>query len=117
MRVACHSVRRLFHPDNYTNAPAEVRTKMVEAYRLVSESRGSGAPGGTGFTTIFSTPRAFAALDEEGRIHAWGSSYAGGYVGASGNFAGSIQRGVQKTYEYTTEKRDRRPRHVRRDEQ
>jgi hypothetical protein len=30
---------RLFHPDNYTNAPAEVRTKMVEAYRLVSESR------------------------------------------------------------------------------
>ena len=29
----------LFHPDNYTNAPAEVRTKMVEAYRLVSESR------------------------------------------------------------------------------
>ena len=25
--------------DNYTNAPAEVRTKMVEAYRLVSESR------------------------------------------------------------------------------
>ena len=30
---------RLFHPDNYTNAAAEVRTKMVEAYRLVSESR------------------------------------------------------------------------------
>ena len=41
-KVSTHRDRklmRLFHPDNYTNAPAEVRTKMVEAYRLVSESR------------------------------------------------------------------------------
>ena len=41
-RVDAHRDRklmRLFHPDHYTNAPAEVRTKMVEAYRLVSESR------------------------------------------------------------------------------
>ena len=41
-KVSTHRDRklmRLFHPDNYTNAAAEVRTKMVEAYRLVSESR------------------------------------------------------------------------------
>ena len=41
-KVSTHRDRklmRLFHPDNYTNAPVEVRTKMVEAYRLVSESR------------------------------------------------------------------------------
>ena len=30
---------RFFHPDNYMNAPTEVRAKLVEAYRLVSESR------------------------------------------------------------------------------
>ena len=35
---------------------------------------GSGAPSGTGFTALFSTDYAFAALDEQGRIHAWGSS-------------------------------------------
>ena len=29
---------RFFHPDNYMNAPTEVRAKL-EAYRLVSESR------------------------------------------------------------------------------
>ena len=35
-----------------------------------SNSGGSGAPSGTGFTAIFSNWQAFAALDEQGAIHA-----------------------------------------------
>ena len=37
-----------------------------------------GAPSGTGFVAIFSTHWAFTALDDEGRLHAWGSSGYGG---------------------------------------
>ena len=44
---------------------------------------GSGAPSGTGFTAIFST-EAFAALDDQGRIHAWGNSDCGGSGAPSG---------------------------------
>ena len=37
-----------------------------------------GAPVGTGYTSIFSTGRAFAALDEAGLITTWGDAGRGG---------------------------------------
>ena len=52
----------------------------------------TGAPSGTGFTALFSTVWAFATLDEEGRIHAWGDSTYGG-SGACGAQAGTPTQG------------------------
>ena len=46
---------------------------------------GSGAPSGTGFTAIFSTADAFAALHESGTVHVWGSGYLGGIGAPSGS--------------------------------
>jgi hypothetical protein len=39
---------------------------------------GSGAPSGSGYTKIYSTSRAFAALKADGSIKAWGDSDYGG---------------------------------------
>jgi hypothetical protein len=42
----------------------------------------TGAPSGGGYTKIYSTEGAFAALKTNGSITAWGSSDAGGTKGA-----------------------------------
>ncbi|VVM24539.1 hypothetical protein BSPWISOXPB_4557 [uncultured Gammaproteobacteria bacterium] len=39
---------------------------------------GTGAPSGNGYTNIYSTSAAFAALKADGSIVAWGSSSDGG---------------------------------------
>jgi hypothetical protein len=39
---------------------------------------GTGAPSGSGYTKIYSTMRAFAAVKADGSIKVWGSPYAGG---------------------------------------
>jgi hypothetical protein len=39
---------------------------------------GSGAPAGNGYTKIYSTAFAFAALKADGSITAWGNPYYGG---------------------------------------
>jgi hypothetical protein len=44
----------------------------------------SGAPSGTGYTKIYSSGGAFAALKADGSITAWGSSDAGGTGAPSG---------------------------------
>jgi hypothetical protein len=49
-----------------------------------SDSGGAGAPSGTGYTKIYSTGNAFAALKTDGSITAWGSSDAGGTGAPSG---------------------------------
>ena len=45
---------------------------------------GTGAPSGTGFTSIFSTRHAFAALASDCSIQAWGDSRYGGTAAPSG---------------------------------
>ena len=46
---------------------------------------GSGAPTGSGFTAIYSTYGAFAALKEDGSISAWGMSGYGGSGAPTGS--------------------------------
>jgi hypothetical protein len=46
---------------------------------------GAGAPSGNGYTKIYSTGHAFAALKADGSITAWGASWAGGTGAPSGN--------------------------------
>ena len=52
---------------------------------MSSTSARSGAPTGTGFTAIFSTSYAFAALHESGTIHAWGPAEDGGSGAPTGS--------------------------------
>jgi hypothetical protein len=46
-----------------------------------SASRAAKAPSGSGYTKIYSTYGAFAAVKADGAITAWGYPYAGG-IGA-----------------------------------
>jgi hypothetical protein len=46
---------------------------------------GTGAPSGNGYTNIYSTSAAFAALKADGSIVVWGSSSDGGSGAPSGN--------------------------------
>jgi hypothetical protein len=41
-------------------------------------SGGENAPDGKGYTKIYSTSSAFAALKSDGSIKAWGNKYTGG---------------------------------------
>jgi hypothetical protein len=50
-----------------------------------SNSGGIGAPSGNGYTKIYSTDTAFAALKADGSIVAWGNSGHGGAGAPSGN--------------------------------
>jgi hypothetical protein len=43
-----------------------------------------GAPYGSGYTKIYSTVQAFAALKTDGSITAWGDPYSGGAGAPSG---------------------------------
>ena len=56
------------------------------------QRRRSGAPSGTGFTAIFSTSTAFAALDEQGAIHAWGAVWAAAAAAARASRRSSRRR-------------------------
>jgi len=49
-----------------------------------SAEGGTGAPSGTGFTSIFSSMQAFAALASDGSIQAWGYSAVGDNYGGTG---------------------------------
>jgi hypothetical protein len=51
-----------------------------------SYARGTSAPSGSGYTKIYSTKYAFAALKADGTITAWGHSLYGG----TGAPAGSV---------------------------
>jgi hypothetical protein len=46
---------------------------------------GTGAPSGNGYTKIYSTMGAFAAVKADGSIKVWGSPYAGGTGAPSGS--------------------------------
>ena len=59
-----------------------------------SGNGGSGAPTGSGFTAIYSTYYAFAALTADGSISAWGLSSNGG----SGAPTGSGFTAIYSTY-------------------
>jgi hypothetical protein len=48
-------------------------------------SKGTGAPSGSGYTKIYSTQHAFAALKADGSITAWGHSHWGGTGAPSDN--------------------------------
>jgi hypothetical protein len=50
-----------------------------------SSSGGTGAPDGNGYTKIYSTVDAFAALKADGSITAWGDSDWGGSGAPDGN--------------------------------
>jgi hypothetical protein len=50
-----------------------------------SGSPHAGAPSGSGYTKIYSTRHAFAALKADGSITAWGDSVAGGAGAPSGS--------------------------------
>jgi hypothetical protein len=50
-----------------------------------SNTGGVNAPAGSGYTKIYSTSAAFAALKADGSITAWGSSSDGGSGAPSGN--------------------------------
>jgi hypothetical protein len=56
-------------------------TKIIIGAREI----GSGAPSGSGYTKIYSTSRAFAALKADGSIKAWGDSDYGGSGAPSGS--------------------------------
>jgi hypothetical protein len=43
-----------------------------------SHAGGAGAPFGKGYTEIYSTSQAFAALKADGSIKAWGDPFTGG---------------------------------------
>lgn len=43
-----------------------------------TESGGTGAPNGTGFTTIYTNNNAFAAMKADGSITVWGAAGSGG---------------------------------------
>jgi hypothetical protein len=50
-----------------------------------SDWGGTGAPSDNGYTKIYSTEFAFAALKADGSITAWGSSHDGGTGAPSDN--------------------------------
>ena len=50
----------------------------ITAWGNNSNAGGSGAPGDSGYTQVFSTDYAFAALKADGRIKAWGANDYGG---------------------------------------
>jgi hypothetical protein len=50
-----------------------------------SGSGGANAPSGSGYTKIYSTASAFAALKADGTITAWGASSAGGTNAPTGS--------------------------------
>jgi hypothetical protein len=52
--------------------------------RAAKDAGGAGAPSGSGYTKIYSTRHAFAALKADGSITAWGNSNAGGTGAPSG---------------------------------
>ena len=76
-------------PPPQARRPAAEGVVEEEASRGEGRQReqcgGSGAPTGSGFTAIYSTGTAFAALKADGSISAWGDSRYGG----SGAPAGS----------------------------
>jgi alpha-tubulin suppressor-like RCC1 family protein len=51
------------------------------------DSGGAGAPSGSGYTKIYSTVGAFAALKADGSITAWGDPDSGGAGAPSGTGA------------------------------
>jgi transcription elongation factor len=52
---------------------------------VCSDWGGTGAPSGNGYTKIYSTWGAFAALKADGSITAWGGSDTGGTGAPDGN--------------------------------
>jgi hypothetical protein len=46
---------------------------------------GTGAPSGNGYTNIYSTSAAFAALKADGSVTAWGDSGSGGSDAPAGS--------------------------------
>jgi hypothetical protein len=52
---------------------------------LIDPSAGTGTPSDNGYTKIYSTGSAFAALKADGSITAWGDSSTGGAGAPSDN--------------------------------
>jgi hypothetical protein len=52
-------------------------TRIIYLRKGSSSHGGAGAPSGNGYTKIYSTYGAFAALKADGSITMWGFSYAG----------------------------------------
>jgi hypothetical protein len=69
------------------SALLEILTWTLEADGSITawggtNNEGTGAPSDSGYTKIYSTQYAFAALKADGSITAWGYSYWGGTTGA-----------------------------------
>jgi hypothetical protein len=74
----------VIEPSTLTAAKALKTNGSITAWGN-SDTGGTGAPSGSGYTKIYSTGGAFAAVKANGTITAWGSSYSGGTGAPSGS--------------------------------
>jgi alpha-tubulin suppressor-like RCC1 family protein len=66
-------------------AGTESASNISKSTVAIARYGGTGAPAGSGYTKIYSTKYAFAALKADGTITAWGHSRYGGTGAPAGN--------------------------------